>query len=140
MPSYSTDMGNKSRFGITGFTLVEIMVVIAIICVLAAIAIPGLVRARKRAQATQVKNDLRLIEAAIDQYAIDTNKSPGTSVAVPDWTPYIKDESRLSSTGKDVLGHDYGPQTVDQMPVVPPQTAADLGDVVDHTFWEPFSG
>jgi type II secretory pathway pseudopilin PulG len=34
------------------------------------------VRARKRAQAAQVKNDLRLIQAAIDQYVVDTNNIP----------------------------------------------------------------
>jgi hypothetical protein len=40
--------------------------------------------------------------------------------------------------GADVLGHDFGSQTVDRLPTIPVQTAADLGDVADSTFWEPF--
>jgi len=49
-----------------GFTLVEIMIVVAIIALLAAIAVPNFLRARKRSQATQVLEDLRLIDSAID--------------------------------------------------------------------------
>ena len=48
---------NKKR---GGFTLVEIMIVVAIIALLAAIAVPGFLRARKRSQASRVVNDLRL--------------------------------------------------------------------------------
>ena len=44
------------------FTLVEIMIVVAIIALLAAIAVPGFLRARKRAQGSRIMNDLRLIE------------------------------------------------------------------------------
>ena len=58
-----------------GFTLVEIMIVVAIIALLAAIAVPNFLRARKRSQATQVLEDLRLIDSAIDQYAIEYNKT-----------------------------------------------------------------
>jgi prepilin-type N-terminal cleavage/methylation domain-containing protein len=47
-----------------GFTLVEIMIVVAIIALLAAIAVPGFLRARKRAQASRILNDLRLIAKA----------------------------------------------------------------------------
>src|SRR6201986_2730974 len=56
------------------FTLVEIMIVVAIIALLAAIAVPNFLRARKRSQATRVLEDLRMIDSAIDQYAIETNK------------------------------------------------------------------
>ena len=65
---------NKRR---GGFTLVEIMIVVAIIALLAAIAVPGFLRARKRSQASRVLNDLRLIDAAVDQYAIENNRSTG---------------------------------------------------------------
>src|SRR3954464_6985944 len=99
-----------------GFTLVEIMIVVAIIALLAAIAVPGFLRARKRAQATKIINDLRLIDSAIDQYAIETNKSTGTTVSVSDWTNYLKKGSMLYNTGKDLFGDDYGPQTIDSLP------------------------
>ena len=52
-----------------GFTLVEIMIVVAIIALLAAIAVPGFLRARKRSQAVRVLEDLRLIDHA--RYRID---------------------------------------------------------------------
>jgi len=122
-----------------GFTLVEIMIVVAIITLLAALAIPGFLRARKRAQASRVKDDLRLIEAAVDQYAIETQRQPGWIVSVSDWTAYLKRETQLCLTGKDVLGHDFGSQTVDQIPTVPPETYAALADVADDGFWAPFT-
>jgi prepilin-type N-terminal cleavage/methylation domain-containing protein len=121
-----------------GFTLVEIMIVVAIITLLAALAIPGFLRARKRAQASRVKDDLRLIEAAVDQYAIETQRQPGEVVSITDWTAYLKRETQLCATGKDVLGHDFGAQTVDQIPTVPPETYAALSDVADDGFWAPF--
>jgi prepilin-type N-terminal cleavage/methylation domain-containing protein len=120
------------------FTLVEIMIVVGIITLLATLALPGLLRARKRAQASRVKDDLRLIEAAIDQYAIETQRQPGAIVSVSDWTAYLKKETQLWMTGKDVLGHDFGTQTVDQIPTVPSETYIALADVADDGFWAPF--
>ena len=73
-----------------GFTLVEIMIVVAIIALLAAIAVPGFLRARKRSQASKIINDLRMIDSAIDQYAIETTKKSGDRVEIPDWTNYVK--------------------------------------------------
>jgi prepilin-type N-terminal cleavage/methylation domain-containing protein len=96
-----------------GFTLVEIMIVAAIIALLAAIAVPGFLRARKRTQAAKVLNDLRNIDSAIDQYALETNKTMGSTVAVADWTNYLKKNTTLYTTGQDVFGENYGPQTVD---------------------------
>ena len=72
---------NKNR---GGFTLVEIMIVVAIIALLAAIAVPNFLRARKRSQATRILEDLRIIDSAIDQYAIETNKSSGADVTWAD--------------------------------------------------------
>src|SRR5215467_6344281 len=73
-PSNMLNTFNKHR---SGFTLVEIMIVVAIIALLAAIAVPGFLRARKRSQASRILNDLRMIDAACDQYAIETNRSTG---------------------------------------------------------------
>jgi prepilin-type N-terminal cleavage/methylation domain-containing protein len=122
----------------SGFTLVEIMIVVAIIALLAAIAVPGFLRARKRSQASRVLNDLRLIDAAVDQYAIETNKKSGDSVGVADWTNYLKKNTTLYLTGKDIFGNAYGTQTVDTLPAVPSTTYAALSDVVDAAFWSPY--
>src|SRR3979411_344459 len=89
-----------------GFTLVEIMIVVAIIALLAAIAVPGFLRARKRSQASRIINDLRLIDSAVDQYAIETNKKSGDAVAIADWSNYLKKDTVLYVTGRDVLGAD----------------------------------
>jgi prepilin-type N-terminal cleavage/methylation domain-containing protein len=122
-----------------GFTLVEIMIVVAIIALLAAIAVPGFLRARKRSQASKIINDLRMIDSAMDQYAIETSKKSGDAIAVSDWTNYIKKDTVLFATGQDLFGNDYGPQTVDTHPVVPPNAKSNLSDVTDDTFWSPFN-
>src|SRR6187549_1696531 len=99
-----------------GFTLVEIMIVVAIIALLAAIAVPGFLRARKRSQASRIINDLRLIDSAVDQYAIENNKASGATVNKTDWTKYLKQGTALYNTGNDLLNNDYGVQTVDTIP------------------------
>ena len=127
---------NKRR---GGFTLVEIMIVVAIIALLAAIAVPGFLRARKRSQASRIINDLRLIDSAVDQYAIETNKKSGDNVAVTDWTNYLKKGTNLFLTGKDILGNDYNAQKVDSLPGVPSASKTALSDVTDTTFWSPYN-
>jgi prepilin-type N-terminal cleavage/methylation domain-containing protein len=121
------------------FTLVEIMIVVSIIALLAAIAVPGFLRARKRSQASRIINDLRLIDSAVDQYAIENNKMSGAPVAVSDWTKYLKAGTNLNLTANDILGDAYGPQTVDSLPSVPSNSKAALSDVTDNTFWSPFN-
>src|SRR3982751_937672 len=121
-----------------GFTLVEIMIVVAIIALLAAIAVPGFLRARKRSQASKILNDLRLIDGAVDQYAIETGRKSGDVVGVADWTNYLKKETRLFSSGQDLFGDDYGPQTVDTLPLVPTNAWDSLSDVADTGFWSPY--
>jgi len=122
-----------------GFTLVEIMIVVAIIALLAAIAVPGFLRARKRSQASKIINDLRLIDSAVDQYAIETTKKTGDPVAVADWTNYLKKDTVLYATGQDLFGNDYGPQTVDTHVSVPTVAKNNLSDVTDDSFWSPFN-
>src|ERR1043166_318030 len=100
---------NKRR---GGFTLVEIMIVVAIIALLAAIAVPGFLRARKRSQASRILNDLRMIDSAVDQYAIETNRVTGNTVNTADWTNYVKKGSVLYNTGIDILGNSYGVQKI----------------------------
>ena len=121
-----------------GFTLVEIMIVVAIIALLAAIAVPGFLRARKRSQASKILNDLRMIDAAIDQYAIENGKKTGDPVAIVDWTNYVKKDSTLFVTGKDLFGNDYGIQSVDTLPKAPQTAWNSLSDVAGSEFWSPF--
>jgi len=121
-----------------GFTLVELMVVAAIIALLAAVTVPGFLRARKRSQATRVLEDLRLIAAAVDQYAIENNKSGTSHPTFSDLQPYLKSKTSLYNTGRNILGHRYRSFTVDQYPRVPSRTLLALSDVVDSSFWSPF--
>ena len=121
-----------------GFTLVEIMIVVAIIALLAAIAVPGFLRARKRSQASRILNDLRMIDSAVDQYAIETNRKTGDAVSVVDWTNYLKKGSLLYNTGNSLLGTAYGPQTVDTIPQVQAADLAVLSDVAGTGFWSPY--
>jgi prepilin-type N-terminal cleavage/methylation domain-containing protein len=127
------------RKKVGGFTLVEIMIVVAIIALLAAIAVPGFLRARKRSQATTILNDLRLIDGALDQYAIETNKGSGAPCSPSDWAIYLNNKgSKLTTTQADVFGNPYGTQTVDALPKVPAASYATLSDVANTAFWSPY--
>src|ERR1700712_1541273 len=121
------------------FPLVEIMIVGAIIALLAASAVPGFLRARKRSQASRVVNDLRLIDAAVDQYAIENNKTTNSVVNTADWVAYLKKGSSLYNTAADLFGNTYGSQTVDALPKVPANTWLTLSDVAGTDFFSPYS-
>ena len=129
---------NKNR---GGFTLVEIMIVVAIIALLAAIAVPNFLRARKRSQATRMLEDLRVIDSAIDQYAIETNKAGNATVNWTDIQAYLKKGSVLyNSGGTDLLTNSYngGTFSVDGLPKLSSTTFNKLSDVAPSDFWSPF--
>ena len=83
-----------------GFTLVEIMIVVAIIGLLAALAVPGFVKARKQSQGRRILNDCRQMDAGIDQWALETGQSNGAAVGnVSTVSAYIKLNSASSVPG-----------------------------------------
>src|SRR5256885_10615248 len=79
-----------------GFTLVEIMIVVAIIGLLAAIAIPNFVKARETAQLNSIVNNLRIIEGAKDQWALEQKKGTGDTPVATDIAPYLKNNTMPS--------------------------------------------
>ena len=121
-----------------GFTLLEIMIVVSVIALLALIAVPSFLRGRQRSEAVHVLNDLRLLDAAIAQYAIDNNKATGAPATIVDLQPYLKKGAALYNTGQDILGNDFGTFAVDSLPLVPTATYRALADVADQAFWSPY--
>jgi prepilin-type N-terminal cleavage/methylation domain-containing protein len=110
-----------------GFTLVEIMIVVTIIGLLAAICIPNFVRARAKSQSTACINNMRQIDYAIQQFALQKGLSAGVAINYPDdLTPYIKLNSTGSIPGCPAAGT-YTTQLVGNTPSV----ICSLGNTVD---------
>lgn len=86
-----------------GFTLVEIMIVVVIIGLLAAIAVPNFMTARNTAQLNAIVNNLRIVEGGKDTWALESKKGSGATPANTDLAPYIKG----NSMPKPVVGETY---------------------------------
>jgi prepilin-type N-terminal cleavage/methylation domain-containing protein len=115
---------NKNKRG--GFTLVEIMIVVAIIALLSAIAVPNFLRARQRSQATRVLEDLRIVESARDQWLLEKNKTAASTPTKADLTPYFKTGSALASgTGANLVDSIGSDITVTGANVTVSQTTID---------------
>jgi prepilin-type N-terminal cleavage/methylation domain-containing protein len=83
-------MKRTKRDNERGFTLVEVMIVVAIIGMLVTMAMPGFVRARDNSQEAICLNNLRMIHTAKTQHAMEAGKTDGDTVNGTDLDPYLK--------------------------------------------------
>jgi prepilin-type N-terminal cleavage/methylation domain-containing protein len=82
-----------------GFTLVEIMIVVALIGLLAAIAVPNVVRARTQSQTQACINNLRQIDDATQQWGLENNRPVTATVTFTDIQPYLRYSITCPSAG-----------------------------------------
>jgi prepilin-type N-terminal cleavage/methylation domain-containing protein len=125
-----------------GFTLVEIMIVVAIVAILATIGVPNYIRARKRTHATRILDEVKMLGQAIDQYALEHNRMGSAALSVADITHlrrYIKTGSALYETlPNDLLGNPFAMTTIDEPPKIDGATFSALSDVAPVDFWSPY--
>lgn len=69
-------MGHRTRSGKAGFTLIEIMIVMAIVTILVSIAVPLYQKSILRAKESVLRNNLFTMRTVIDEYTYDKQKAP----------------------------------------------------------------
>ncbi len=130
---------------IAGFTLIEIMIVVAIIALLAAIAVPSAMRARKRSEAADILDDLKQLNAAIDIYATENGKSENDTFNGDVLRSFVAKNSVLYNNLKgdiyyDRLGNFYHSdgKIGDGIGLEQPTYDA-LSDVLPSDYWQPYT-
>jgi prepilin-type N-terminal cleavage/methylation domain-containing protein len=120
-----------------GFTLVEIMIVVALVGLLATIAVPNIVRARTQSQTQACINNLRQIDDASQQWGLENNRPATSTVSFTDIQPYLKNAIICPSAGSGAtFATSYTLTTIADKPecklvptthVLPPDTGGSRG-------------
>ena len=103
------------KFGPTGFTLIEIMIVVGIIGMLAGIAVPNYIKAREQAHRTACISNLQHIDGAIQLWAVECKKDSDQSVTYTDISSYLKNSVACPAGGSS-FADSYLVTTVEAKP------------------------
>ena len=134
---------HKARVRSLGFTLIELMLVVATIALLAALAVPNYLRARKRAQAARLFDDLRAVDHAMELYCIEfrrTGEEPMTDSDLIFMKRYLKDRIALyESLPNDMFQNPFVITDLKSVPKLSTLTYNALSDVVPVEYWSPYT-
>ncbi len=86
------------------FTLVEIMIVVAIVGLLSVLALPSFIKSRKQSQGRRIMNDVRQMDGAVDQWAMEFGKKDGDPIDTVGVATYLKPNTWEAA---DLLGNNY---------------------------------
>lgn len=123
--------------------------IIAPAAIVASLAVPATMNATKRGQAMALKNDLRLIDAALNQWATEQKKAPGTQPTTDDIKPYLKNITPLYQRVASAPGATSFPSGIAGMPnivlpplgsklVVPQEIMQKFQGACPAGFWAPY--
>lgn len=113
------------------FTLIELLIVVAIIGILAAIAVPNFINAQTKAKVSRVYSDLKALGTALEMYSLDNNRYPGGELLWAGGTPWWQKHSYRFHQLTTPISY------LSSVPIDPFQTSdpqrisSDLGDIWD---------
>ncbi|MBI3316186.1 MAG: prepilin-type N-terminal cleavage/methylation domain-containing protein [Candidatus Omnitrophica bacterium] len=106
----------KKQGAAKGFTLTEIMLVLLILGFLAGMAVPNFVQARLNSRRNACINNLRIIQSAKDQYAVENGQPDSVTPTTADLSPYFKSAQLNNGLPTEPMGGTYTPGAVSALP------------------------